>query len=249
MFVSLLTGCVNSLLASLDVMEMNTTRTTHTQPHTHTHTHLCSRMRGHLIGASHQYNFNHCGSYLTLIQEWLIGNKRETQHLLSCFPWHEWHHQGWGYLPLCVCACVCGYQQVCLRKVTGWDRHCKEPFGPVLLISPTHILSFSHAIHLTHTQRHTHSQLNYMSRWSVEFICNLLRSALFSKSHDRSHIIFRPSLRTSITGLPLHYFCFPLPLSTSSPSSHVFIYVSESDERKVIALCLRTTQTGWCLEL
>ena len=98
---------------------------------------------------------------------------------------------------------------MCLRKVTGWDRHVKNPLGLCGLSGPhTFLPSFFLSCYPPlHTKRHTdtHTQLNYMSRWSVEFICNPLRSALFSKSHDRSHIIFRPSLRTSITQTPSPY--------------------------------------------
>lgn len=135
-------------------------KTTHKEQDTHIVSNtLCSRRRGHLICASHQYNLNQCDSYIMLIQERLIGNKREA-HLLSCFPWHGWHSQGWGYLLLCVC--VCGFQEVCLRKVTGWDRHVKNPLGLCGLSGPHTFLPsfFSHAIHLCtqkDTQIHTPS--------------------------------------------------------------------------------------------
>lgn len=118
--------------------------------------------------------------------------------------------------------------------------------------SHTHSFFTSRVLSTLHTQTHTHmhalSQLNFMSQRSVELICNLLSFAVLSKSHDRSRIIFRPSLLTNITRLPQTLLVFPLPLCASSASSHVFIYVSESDDRRVIAVCMRTTQTGWCLE-
>ena len=54
-------------------------KTTHKEQDTHTVSNtLCSRRRGHLICASHQYNLNQCDSYIMLIQERLIGNKREA---------------------------------------------------------------------------------------------------------------------------------------------------------------------------
>lgn len=95
-------------------------------------------------------------------------------------------------LGLSAFVCV-GISVVCLREVTGWDCHVKNPLGLCCLSVPHTLflsvfLSFLHAIHLAHTK--THTQLNYMSRWSVEFICNLLRSAPFSPSLTTEAVLF-----------------------------------------------------------
>lgn len=173
-------------------------------------------MRGHLICVSHQNSLNHCDSYLTLIQERLIGNRMEDMHLLSCFLWCEWHHQGLGDLPLCVRLCVSGYQEVCLRKVTGSDRL----WACATYQSDTHAFFLACYPPCTHKGMNTHSAELY-----VTLLCWVhLQPALFSNSYDRSLITFTPSLHTSHHHrTPLYYFCLSISLSLSLPSSHAFI--------------------------
>lgn len=125
--------------------------------------------------------------------------------------------------------------------MTGWDHHVTNPLGLCCLsASHTHSLILACYPLCTHKGTHTLSQLNYMSRWSAKLICNLLRSALFSKSHDRSRIIFRPSFCTSITGLLLLYFCLFTSLSLSSTS----FQRNQTSERLWLYPCI---QTGWCI--
>lgn len=130
-----------------------------------------------------------------------VWKRKRGLHLLS-----QRHCEIQACVHLYECEWVAG--STLERKVTGWPRHVQDSLGPRCLSVPPlpHIYTHTHACTQTHRHTflvwHTQSLLNYMSLWSVEFICNLLRSSLFSKSHDRSRIIFRPSLPTNVTDLP-----------------------------------------------
>lgn len=131
-----------------------------------------------------------------------MGNRKGSTHLLSCFPWHEWHSQGWGYLLLCVCKC--GYQEVCLSKVTGWDRHVTNSLGLCFLsVSHTHTLFFLVCYPpCTHSDTHTNT-------------AELCHADLLSSFVTCSDLLCSPSLTTEATLFLGHHFTLASQDSTS----------------------------------
>lgn len=159
MFFCLRTKCVSGLLISLDVMEMNSTRP-HIQISRRAH---LTQQAGHLISANHQCNVNHCDSYLILIREQIIEEGRHAAPFKLSTA--RLPRLGLGLSPF-ACMCVCeresGYQEVCLRKVAGWDCHVKNPLGFYLLSVPH--TPFLFVISTMHTQKtHVHTAELYVT--------------------------------------------------------------------------------------
>lgn len=175
-------------------------------------------MRGHFICVSHQNNLNQRDSHLAL-QEQRTGNwkGRHAPPFVLPLKWMTPSEFGWSAF---VCASLCAW--ISGSAVEQSDRF-RPPLG-LRHLSVQHTLSFLHAIHLAHTKAWTHTQLNDMSRCSVHFICNLLKSALFSNPYDRNLITLKPSLHTSHhRRTPLHYFCLSITLPLLAPFFCAFL--------------------------
>lgn len=215
LFVSSGTERVNRLLASLDVMKMTRThrqisRDTHIMRHVWWGVILSVWVtRTTLISVTHIWHFRNSAQ----------GTEKEGMHLPSCFLLKWMTPSEFGRSAF-VCASVCA--RISGSAIEQSDR-LRPPLG-LRHLSVQHTLSFLHAIHLAHTKAWTHTQLNDMSRCSVEFICNLLKSALFSNPDDRNLITLKPSLHTSHhRRTPLHYFCLSITLPPLSPVFCAFL--------------------------
>lgn len=110
-----------------------------------------------------------------------------------------WHHQDLGDQLFCVCVSV--HIRECVWQV-------QSAFGPVPPISSTHTLFL--ACYPPSTYGHAHTLLNYMSCWSVEFICILLRSAPFSRQQPSFFYAITSQLTPSQDCF--YYVCLSVPL-------------------------------------
>lgn len=136
----------------------------------------------------------------------------------------------------CVRACVCVWiSGMCLRKVTGSDRHVKNPLGLWRLSVP-----HTHCVFLACYPPCTHKDTLTLS-W---IICH---ADLLSSFVTCSDLLCSPVLTTEAilllghhfaqtSGPFLHYFCLSSSLSLLSPSYHILIYVSGSDKWRVMAV-------------
>lgn len=159
-------------------------------------------MRGHLICVSHQNSLNHCDSYLTLIQERLIGNRKEDMHLLSGFLWCEWHHQGLGDLPVCVWISGGVFEES--------DRF-RLPLG-LCHLSVQHTRFLSCMLSTLHTQRHEHTlcwiicHAALLSSFATCSVLQFLRQKPYYFNAITSHL-------TSSQDSPPLFLSFHFPLS------------------------------------
>lgn len=81
-------------------------------------------------------------------------------------------------------------------KVTGWDRHVKNPQGQRSLSVPHTLFLLFCSFYVAHAPTFS---LNNMSRWSVE---SVTCSKWLCSPSLQCCIIFRPSLPCSISGVP-----------------------------------------------